>query len=224
MSLEKPFIRSFGRIKSRKLSDHKKDLYDNLLPKYEFNKQETEFLAGKKLILEIGFGFGDFTFELAKNNADSHIIAGETHVNGIVNLLAKLEQNPLKNIRIFKSDIRILLNELNDKIFDQIYVLFPDPWPKAKHYKRRLINHDFIDLLSKKIKNSGKLIITTDHDSYKEWIMNIMISRNDFEWNANKQADWQTFPPNWTYTKYQKKAEKENRISVYLEFANIPQI
>jgi tRNA (guanine-N7-)-methyltransferase len=214
-------IRSFGRIKSRKLSDHRQDLYDNLLRKYEFDLKNKDFLTKKPLILEVGFGFGDFTFEFAKNNQEANLIAGETHINGIVNLLSKLEVEPLDNVKIYEPDIRLLLEELDDNIFDKIYILFPDPWPKSKHYKRRLINNVFIDMLSKKIKKNGKLIIATDHDSYKEWIMSVMINREDFLWNASKASDWKTFPDDWICTKYQHKALREGRDSIYLEFQNV---
>ncbi len=211
-------IRSFGRIKSRSLSQNKQDLFDNLLPKYAFDVSDKNFLNQDNLCLEIGFGFGDFTFEFAKKNPHINLIACETHINGIVNLLAKLNQESIANIRIFKSDVRILLKDLEDKIFDQINILFPDPWPKSKHYKRRLINADFLNILSKKIKKTGKLIIATDHESYKEWIMNLMISHDNFIWSANTPKDWEEFPDDWTYTKYQKKAQKAGRQSAYLEF------
>ncbi len=205
-------IRSFGRIKSRKLSDHKNKLYNNLLPLYQ-----KDFLNKNNLILEIGFGFGDFTFELAKNNPNLNLIAAETHINGVINLLSKLEKEPLNNISIFKEDVRIILEKLPNNVLDQIYILFPDPWPKVKHHKRRIINQDFLNLLAKKTKKNAKLIIATDHDSYKRWIMNVIINNNEFTWNAKNNKDWQEFPQDWIYTKYQKKAEKEGRKSIYLE-------
>ena len=219
MTEEKRLVRSFGRIKSRKLSNHKQDLYENLLPKYLFDEGDKGFLNDKELVLEVGFGFGDFTFELAKNNPNNNIIAGETHINGIVNLLSKLEVEPLENLRVFKDDIRLLIEKLPENIFSKIYILFPDPWPKAKHYKRRLINKEFVDLISSKMKKGGKLIIATDHDSYKEWIMSVMVDRGDFNWEASKQEDWEKFPSDWVITKYQKKAEREGRTSVILNFS-----
>lgn len=216
------FVRSFGRIKSRKLSDHKQNIFSNSLQKYLLDEErDAAFLNHKNLVLEIGFGFGDFTFEFAKNNSDVNLIACETHINGIVNLLGKLDAEPLENIRIYKEDARILIQNLPDNIFDKVHILFPDPWPKFKHYKRRLINSEFLDLLSKKIKKSGKLIIATDHNSYKEWILNATISRSDFFWIAQKPQDWEEFPQDWTYTKYQKKAAREGRESAYLEFHKV---
>ena len=211
----KRIIRSFGRIKSRKLSDNKTKIHQELLPIYQ-----KDFINKDNLTLEIGFGFGDFTFELAKKNPNYNIIASETHINGVINLLSKLEKEPLNNISIFQDDVRILLNKLPDNVLNKVYILFPDPWPKVKHHKRRIINHDFIKILSKKIQKNGKLIIATDHDSYKKWIMNVIISNNEFIWNAKSNKDWQEFPQDWTYTKYQKKAEKEGRKSIYLELIN----
>lgn len=221
---KKRLIRSFGRIKSRKLGALQADLYQNLLPDYEFTLAEVDqadfkqFINNPKLALEIGFGFGDFTFNFIKNNPETNLLACETHINGIAALLQKLEIVPLNNVKIFKSDARLLLEKLENNIFDQIYILFPDPWPKSKHYKRRIINTDFVNLLSTKIKPSGKLIIATDHESYRNWIMEVMVQRQDFIMENISQDNWHNFPDNWVETKYQKKAMREGRTSVYLEF------
>jgi tRNA (guanine-N(7)-)-methyltransferase len=246
---ENKLIRSFGRIKSRKLSDRKNLLLEEILPKYEIVKSsitpfevapyfakellkpslkdkmdqnvehfETsdfcEIKSDLRMCLEIGFGFGDFLFNHAKNNPDTLFIGAEPHLNGIVNLLSKLEIEPLKNVRIFKEDIRILLEKLPQEFFDEIYILFPDPWPKSKHFKRRLINCDFLDFLSQRIKKNGKLIIATDHDSYKTWILSAIIENKNFSWLAESKKDWQNFPNWWIETKYQKKAALEGRQSV----------
>ncbi|MBU6339330.1 MAG: tRNA (guanosine(46)-N7)-methyltransferase TrmB [Rickettsiales bacterium] len=243
-------IRSFGRIKSRKLSDRKNLLLEEFLPQYEIalshsepnscppeshtchpERSEGSHTSLRDLssricktnskaqddsvrILEIGFGFGDFLFNQAKNNPDTLFIGAEPHLNGIVNLLSKLEAEPLKNIRIFKHDIRVLLEKLPDEFFDEIYILFPDPWPKSKHFKRRLINSNFLDFLSKKIKKHGKLTIATDHDSYKTWILSAIVENKNFSWEAESKKNWQNFPSWWIETKYQKKAALEGRQSV----------
>lgn len=240
---EERLIRSFGRIKSRRLSDNKNSLLENLLPNYEifFEKGEAlfekeggliapaiktgDFLetpldsiftkkTHKKTSLEIGFGFGDFLFEKAKNNPDTLFIGSEPHLNGVINLLSKLQKEPLNNLKISKQDIRILLENFPESFFDEIYILFPDPWPKLKHFKRRLINTNFLDFLSKKIKPTGKLIIATDHDSYKTWILSAISENKNFKWLVESKKDWQIFPDWWIETKYQKKAAKEGRTSV----------
>ena len=227
-------IRSFGRIKSRKLSDHKNSLLKNLFPEYEIKSTSQQvrgdnfpyvlltchpvLVAGSsdhKNSLEIGFGFGDFIFEKAKKNPDTFFFGSEPHLNGVVNLLAKLEQEPLSNLKISTTDVRILLEKFPNKFFDQIFILFPDPWPKLKHFKRRLINAEFLDkVLSPKMKSSSELTIATDHDSYKTWILSEISESKNFLWNASSKKDWQIFPQGWVETKYQKKAEKEGRTSV----------
>jgi tRNA (guanine-N7-)-methyltransferase len=209
---EDRLIRSFGRIKSRKLSDHKKFLLENFLPK--FSLQESD-LKASKACLEIGFGFGDFLYEKAKNNSDKIFFGVEPHLNGVVNLLAKIEKEPLQNVRISTDDVRIFLQKFPQKFFDEVYILFPDPWPKAKHFKRRLINEKLLDeVLSKVMKSGAKLVIATDHDSYKTWILASILRSKKFSWNAEAKKDWQNFPSDWTVTKYQKKAVAEGRTSV----------
>jgi tRNA (guanine-N7-)-methyltransferase len=210
-------IRSFGRIKSRKLSDHKKDLLENLLPKYQLDSG----IETKNNILEIGFGFGDFLFEKAKNNPDKNFFGCEPHLNGVVNLLAKLEQEPLKNLSISLQDSRLLLENFPQNFFEKIYILFPDPWPKAKHFKRRLLTQKFFDeILSPKMKNGATLTIATDHDSYKTWILAEILRSNKLSWDAKSKTDWQIFPNDWVKTKYQKKAEIEGRVPVIFNLTN----
>lgn len=225
MLLEKPkfihshFIRSFGRVKSRRLSDHKKDLFTNLLTSYQINQNDLENLKQHPQIhLEIGFGFGDFIFENAKNNPEILFIGCEPHVNGVINLLSKLEAEALPNIRIFISDARLLLEQIPTNFLDKIYILNPDPWPKAKHHKRRLINADLFKVLKEKIKPNGELIIATDSDTYKEWILLEQFKNNLWDWQANSKYDWKSFPDDWVKTKYQKKAEDEGRENVFLRF------
>ncbi len=260
-------IRSFGRIKSRKLSDHKKNLLENFLPLYQIKNTTTSLSTpplssspspslplplslpprhlehsershesypqeishcvrddergiqnlqnSQKNILEIGFGFGDFLFAKAKNNPQINFFGSEPHINGVVNLLSKLEQEPLVNLKISTTDIRILLQSFPDNFFDEIYILFPDPWPKSKHFKRRLINIEFLDkIISPKMKKAAKLTIATDHDSYKTWILAEILRSQKFLWQANSKKDWQNFPNDWIMTKYQKKALDEGRVSV----------
>lgn len=207
-------IRSFGRIKSRKLSDRKKFLFENLLPIYEISCAPTT-VERLYVVLEIGFGFGDFLFEKAKKNPEKKFFGCEPHINGVVNLLAKLEDNPLSNLKISRQDIRIFLQNFPEHFFDEIYILFPDPWPKLKHFKRRLITKEFLDkIISPKMKNSGRLAIATDHDSYKTWILSAILRSKKFSWIANSKENWKNFPDDWIKTKYHKKAESEGRTPI----------
>jgi len=209
-------IRSFGRIKSRKLSDHKNHLFENLLPQYKINFL-VDLKPDDKNVLEIGFGFGDFFYEQSKNNPESNFFGFEPHINGVVNLLQFLEKEPLSNVKISSEDIRENLNKFPDGFFDKIYILFPDPWPKFKHFKRRLINVKFLDeILAPKMKIDSDIIIATDHDSYKRWIFSQILLSKKFSWLAKDKSNWQNFPDDWTYTKYQKKAKREGRTSIII--------
>ena len=214
-STQNKLIRSFGRIKSRKLSSQKEGLLQNLLPNYFIEKYQPNNFSQN--ILEIGYGFGDFLFQQASNNQDTMFYGCEPHLNGIVNLLGKLQQKPLVNLKINNSDVRLFLESFPDGFFQQIFILFPDPWPKVKHYKRRLINTHFLDeVLAKKIAKQGKLIIATDHPDYATWILSQPTKH--FTWQAKNSSNWLNFPPYWHQTKYQLKAQNESRECIYLEF------
>ena len=169
-------IRTFGRRHGKKLSNRKQYLMDNLLP--EIAPKDKDFTE-KSTILEIGFGNGEHLRELAIQNPDSIIIGAEPFANGVAALLSAITHesdntvlDEYKNIRIHPDDVRLLLNNFPNSRFNEIWILHPDPWPKARHEKRRLLNHDFLNLLSQHIETSGKIIIGTDHWEYYDWIVN----------------------------------------------------
>ena len=165
-------IRTFGRRHGKKLSARKQWLMENLLP--EIAPKSTEIGT----ILEIGFGNGEHLRNLAIQNPNTVIIGAEPFANGVAALLSAITNesdntvlNEYKNIQVWPDDVRLLLKKLNDIQFSEIWILHPDPWPKAKHEKRRLLNHEFLNLLSKHIENNGKIIIGTDHWEYYDWII-----------------------------------------------------
>lgn len=215
LDYKQKLIRSFGRVKSRKLSIHKNFILENLYESYEIKNIDSTIT---KNFLEIGFGFGDFIFHNAQRNPDINFYGSEPHLNGIVNLLGMLAKEPLKNLKITNKDIRIFVNNFPDNFFEKIFILFPDPWPKYKHFKRRLIDKTFLDqILFPKLKNNGKIIIVTDHDSYKTWILSHVLQSVKFKWTATSKTAWKTFPEDWIITKYQKKAIIEGRESILIE-------
>lgn len=168
-------IRTFGRRHGKKLSNRKQWLMDNLLPKIA---PKTNDFSEKPAILEIGFGNGEHLRELAHSNPDKIIVGAEPFANGVAALMSAItseSDNSLydeyKNIRIHPDDVRLLLKDFSNLQFNEIWVLHPDPWPKARHEKRRLLNHDFLNLLSNHIQNGGKIIIGTDHYGYYDWIV-----------------------------------------------------
>ena len=166
-------IRTFGRRHGKKLSLRKQYLIDNLLPKIAPKPDEPG------TILEIGFGNGEHLRELALEHPDKIIIGAEPFANGVAALLSAITNesdnnliDQYKNIRVWADDVRILLKEMSNMTFNEIWILHPDPWPKARHEKRRLLNHDFLNLLSEHIGKTGKIIIGTDHWEYYDWIVN----------------------------------------------------
>jgi len=168
-------IRTFGRRHGKKLSNRKQWLMDNLLPEIAPKAKD---LSGKSLVLEIGFGNGEHLRDLALNNPDKIVIGAEPFANGVAALLSAItneSDNSLmpeyKNVRIWPDDVRLMLKDFSNIKFGEIWVLHPDPWPKAKHEKRRLLNHDFLNLLSKFMTKESRIIIGTDHWEYYDWII-----------------------------------------------------
>ncbi len=170
--MEKQEIRTFGRRHGKKLSARKVWLMDNILPVISPKNVKK---AGN-LILEIGFGNGEHVRDLATQHPDSVIIGAEPFANGVAALLSAMtDENTnqilpkYKNIYIWPDDVRDYLRE-TDSVFSQIWVLHPDPWPKAKHEKRRLLNADFLTMLATHLAPHGQIIIGTDHWEYFDWI------------------------------------------------------
>ena len=169
-------LRTFGRRHGKKLSSRKMWLMENILPQIN---PKSDVYSTKPAILEIGFGNGEHLRELTINNSDPLIIGAEPFANGVAALLSAITNesdntiiDEYKNIRVYPDDVRILLHspEFRSVRFSQIWVLHPDPWPKARHEKRRLLNHDFLSLLSEYLSPNGEIIIGTDHWEYYDWI------------------------------------------------------
>ena len=175
--MEKQEIRTFGRRHGKKLSMRQESLIQDILP--DIAPTESEQID----ILEIGFGAGEHLRELAVANPGKTILGAEPFVNGIASLLSAITDSnnqilpEFQRIRVFPDDVRLILNS-RKFMFTEIWILHPDPWPKARHEKRRLLNADFLDLLSKHLAQNGKIIIGTDHWEYYDWIMNQIPNTN----------------------------------------------
>jgi tRNA (guanine-N7-)-methyltransferase len=166
--MEKQEIRTFGRRHGKKLSARQQTLIGEVLP---------TLLPVDGNILEIGFGAGEHVRELALTHPNKIIIGAEPFMNGVASLLSAITEqnsnrimNEYQNIRIWADDVRDFLRKTNSK-FEQIWVLHPDPWPKARHEKRRLLSAEFLNTLSKNLSENGEIIIGTDHWEYFDWIL-----------------------------------------------------
>ena len=165
----------------------------------------------EKIILEIGFGNGDNTTFLASQNPNALIIAAEVYLSGIGSLLASISEHSFTNIKIFDKDVRELLLQVDQEIFDEVYIICPDPWPKARHHKRRLVQHEFLKLLAKVLKKNGTVYISTDWENYAESMQEeIEKTKDDFEF---KKISNEGMP----VTRFQKRAMNEGRsLSTFL--------
>ncbi len=170
--MEKQEIRTFGRRHGKKLSGRQQRLIDDVLPKLRPLKNN----ISEHVILEIGFGSGEHLRNLAENAPNKTIIGAEPFMNGVASLLSAITDintdsvlPNYQNIRIYADDVRQFLRDTDSK-FEQIWVLHPDPWPKARHEKRRLLQTDFIQLLYNHLTPGGEIIIGTDHWEYYDWI------------------------------------------------------
>ncbi len=184
MIVKNRFLRSFARRKGRSFTEQQKYLIQNLLPKYSdaVNKiiEAKNLKPNINIHLEIGFGRGEHVLELTSLYPNDLIVGCEVFLNGLVALLPQLVKNPQNNLILYNDDGRNLLEQLPHDIIHTTYVLFPDPWQKAKHNKRRLINKYFLSFLA---QFSRKLIFATDHENYA---MHVLTCINALDGNSNQ--------------------------------------
>ena len=179
-------IKIFGRKKGRK---NKKNLNLDILKKYTFT-QSTNFFE-KKIILDIGSGNGENTLFLSQKYPNDMIIASDIYLDGNINLSKKLFNYKIDNVKIFDQNVLILFDRLNFKNFiKEIWILFPDPWPKAKHYKRRLVNYDFLNKVGFMLQENGKIYIATDSSSYLSSILLSFYNSKLFRWINDLPNKW----------------------------------
>lgn len=212
-------MRSFGRIKSRKLKAQQATLFDTLLPHIELTDARlTEVLAsGRELWLEIGFGGGEHMTAQAARHEDVTILGCEPFVNGVASALRHIEEGGLKNIRLLPNDARPLLDKLPDASLSRIFILFADPWPKTRQQKRRFIQPETIQAFARVLKPGAKLRFATDWANYADWTLERCLANPDFEWQADRQADWTLPPSDHFTTRYEMKALGDCK-PVFLDF------
>lgn len=217
MQIKHPeFLSSFGRNRGKSLRPYQQGLVDTLLPKITVTGMPT--LQGyQKLALEIGFGGGEHLLAQAQHNPDTLFIGVEPYINGVAKCLTGIDKQKLGNIRLNTGDARYLVKELPDACLDSVFILFPDPWPKTRHNKRRLVNQETLDMIARAHKKGGRLLIASDHVDYCTWILEQLHATPHYSWTAQEQADWLTPPSDWTQTKYQRKTTEQGRPPHFFE-------
>ena len=172
--------------------------------------------------LEIGFGGGEHLAQVAEHHPQTGFIGCEVFENGMVKLLAEIERRRLENIRIFVDDARLIIAALPPASIDRVFILFPDPWPKRRQHKRRIVSRATFDSLAEIMTDNAELRLATDDAGYLCWILEHVTAHPAFEWLARRPADWRERPPDWPPTRYEAKARAAGRSPTFLRVRRRP--
>jgi tRNA (guanine-N7-)-methyltransferase len=220
----------YGRRRGRPLRVGQRERQAVLLPRVSFALPPSGRLdpAGlfpaspREVWLEIGFGGGEHLAEQAVGNPDIGFVGCEVFKNGVVKLLGEIERRGLCNVRIFADDARRLLAALAPRSIARVFILFPDPWPKARHHKRRLVSAATLDRLAEIMTDGAELRLATDDGGYLSWMLQYATAHADFVWAARRPTDWRERPKDWPATRYEAKARKAGRTPGFLRFVRRP--
>ena len=207
MNKQKKYLPSFVKRLGRITASQKANLND--LDRY---KTKIKDLKNKNVVLDIGFGNGEYTAAYANAFQEKHLIATEVYLSGIGSLIGLINKYKISNISIFDEDVRLLMDQMPKEFLDSVNILFPDPWQKAKHHKRRLIGEDFLYQLHPLLKPNAKIFVRTDWEDYADQISELaeeMSSHFRLERTQNIEFEFET--------RFHKRAIKEGRkISSFL--------
>ena len=214
----------FGRRRGRALRPGQKALINELLPRLAINVPASGHLdiaaffgnARPSIWLEIGFGGGEHLAQMAEQHPQIGFIGCEVFENGIVKLLAQIERRRLDNIRIFADDARSIMAALPPASVDRVFILFPDPWPKRRQHKRRIVSRATLDGLAQIMTDDAELRVATDDADYLCWILEHVTAHPAFEWLARRPGDWRERPRDWPPTRYEAKARAAGRSPDFL--------
>ena len=180
------------------------------------------FFPGKREVwLEIGFGAGEHAIAQAARYPDVGLIACEPFINGVAALLAKIEDAGVTNLSVTDADARDVMDVLPEDSIQRAFLLYPDPWPKARHHKRRFVNPAQIEMLARVMAPGATLRVATDIEDYVRHTLEAMDRDGRFAWSAEAPADWRTAWPDWPGTRYEAKALREGRKPHYLTFVRL---
>lgn len=222
-------FRFYGRRQGRKLKGGRSTALLETLPRVRISLPEKpdDLLDPASLFpfpvravwFEVGFGAGEHLAEQAKANPDIGFIGCEPFMNGVSGLLMKIDEWGLKNIRIWPDDARLLLDILKPQSLDRFFILHPDPWPKKKHWRRRFVQTETLDIVKEKMKPGAELRLATDDPALAGWMLEKTWQHPSFGWLAQEARDWRIRPPDWPETRYEQKGKEAARPPVYLRFS-----
>ena len=201
----------YGRRKGPALSAHQESLRETLLPLLALRivqgaDPRSYFApAVADVWLEVGYGAGEHLLWQAQHHPDIGLIGAEPYISGTAKLLSKLQTDPRPNIRLYEDDARDIIDALPDASIGRFFLLFPDPWPKTRHHKRRFLQMEMLDRLARILKPGAELRFASDDAGYLSFALERLMAHRAFAWTAASQADWKTRPADWPPTRYEAK-------------------
>jgi tRNA (guanine-N7-)-methyltransferase len=218
----------YGRRRGKPLRVGRREVLERLLPELQIFPSdyrdgalnprslfETEVRA---VWLEVGFGAGEHLAAMAQAHSDIGFIGCEPFVNGVARLLAVIDQQGLDNVRIVMDDAGLLLDCLAAGSIERAFLLFPDPWPKRRHNKRRFVGPKNIAAMARVLADGAHWRVATDHADYCRWILAHLVAAQPFQWLARRPGDWRLRPDDWPVTRYEEKGIEAGRPPVFLSF------
>ena len=203
----------YGRRRGKKLRAGQEALLDTLLPRLlvevppepQMIDLAALFGGARDVWLEVGFGAGEHLVWQAEHHPGVGLIGCEPYINGVAKCLAHIERTGVSNVRLFTDDARFVMQALPPQSLSRAFVLFPDPWPKTRHHKRRFVQRSNLDVLARLLKPGAELRLATDDPSYLPWMVEHACRHQAFEWLAERPADWRGRPEDWPGTRYEQK-------------------
>jgi tRNA (guanine-N7-)-methyltransferase len=214
----------FGRRRGKRLRAGHETLVESLLPSLRVDLETFEEFRARfpqDLWLEIGFGGGEHLAAQARAHPEIGFVGCEPFVNGMAKLLARIGEEGLGNVRLWDDDATKLLPRLPERSFGRVSILYPDPWPKRRQRKRRIVSDEILSQLARLMRPGAELRFATDIDDYAGWTLARVLRSPDFRWTAARAEDWRRPWPDWPGTRYEAKALREGRAPSYLTFLRL---
>jgi tRNA (guanine-N7-)-methyltransferase len=224
MSDPHPPLRSYGRLKSRTIKPRQAVLMETLLPRLRpppgpFDPRA--LMAGaSEAWLEIGFGGGEHMAAQAARRPDVLIVGAEPFHNGVASALRHIDELGLQNVRVLDGDVRELIERLPDASLARVFILFPDPWPKTRHHKRRIVQAETVAELARVLAPGGRLRFASDVAHYVDWSLERLMGSPAFRWTGEQAADWRVAPADHITTRYEEK-RLGDCAPVFLDFVRL---
>ena len=209
-------FRTFGRAKGRPLTPHMQSIWDENFGRLQWDLEAS--LPKTELWLEIGFGGAEHLLWQAENNPDIHLLGAEPFLNGVAKAVRGAHEAELENLSLHHGDVRDVLDALPDNSLSKIFILFPDPWPKTRHHKRRLLRSKFIAELYRVSKPGGELRFASDIVHYVDWTLSRLKRHGGWMFTHTENSEWRNRGADWPGTRYEAKAGREGRPCHYFKF------